>query len=159
MRQLAHLPQAIAHAQQFSDRVLVEEYIRGREATCGVIDRFRDAEHYVLPVTEIRRPNNQELWHYNDKYSGDTEEICPGWFNEEEKKAIAELSALAHKQLGLRHYSRSDFIVSPRGVYWLEVNTLPGLTRHSLLPKSLDAIGCSYDGFLDHLINLALNRR
>lgn len=159
VRQLAHLPQAIAHAQQFSDRVLVEEYIRGREATCGVIDRFRDVEHYVLPVTEIRRPNNQELWHYNDKYSGDTEEICPGWFNEEEKRTIAELSALAHKQLGLRHYSRSDFIVSPRGVYWLEVNTLPGLTRHSLLPKSLDAIGCSYDGFLDHLINLALNRR
>jgi D-alanine-D-alanine ligase len=72
---------------------------------------------------------------------------------------MSEIAALAHKELGLRHYSRSDFIVSPRGIYWLEVNTLPGLTQHSLLPKSLDAVGCSYDGFLDHLVNLALRHQ
>jgi D-alanine-D-alanine ligase len=159
VRQLAQLPAAVAQARRFSDRVLVEEYIRGREATCGVINHFRDIETYVLPAIEIRRPNHQAVWHYQDKYSGATEEVCPGWFNEEEKSKISEIAALAHQQLGLRHYSRSDFIVSPRGVYWLEVNTLPGLTQHSLLPKSLDAVGCSYDGFLHHLINLALSGR
>jgi D-alanine-D-alanine ligase len=157
VKQLNMLPAALEHALNFSDRVLVEEYIRGREATCGVINHFRDTETYVLPAIEIRRP--QEVWHYNDKYSGVTEEVCPGHFNDEEKWRMSEIAALAHKELGLRHYSRSDFIVSPRGIYWLEVNTLPGLTQHSLLPKSLDAVGCSYDGFLDHLVNLALRHQ
>ncbi len=63
-----------------------------------------------------------------------------------------------HDALGLRHYSRSDFIVSPRGIYYLETNTLPGLTAESLLPKSLKAVGVEYPDFLTHLIGLALNR-
>ena len=62
-----------------------------------------------------------------------------------------------HKALGLRHYSRSDFIVSPRGIYALEVNTLPGLTSESLFPKAMAAVGCGYADFLDHLIGLALS--
>jgi D-alanine-D-alanine ligase len=63
----------------------------------------------------------------------------------------------AHRVLGLRHYSRSDFIVTKkRGVYILEVNSLPGLTKESLLPKSLEAVGCSLPFFLDHVITLAL---
>ena len=70
---------------------------------------------------------------------------------------MQNMAAEAHKVLGLKHYSRSDFIINPkRGVYILEVNTLPGLTNESLFPKSLEAIGCSISNFLDHVITLAL---
>jgi D-alanine-D-alanine ligase len=61
--------------------------------------------------------------------------------------------------LGLRHYSRSDFIVTPRGVYFLEANTLPGLTEDSLVPHALSEAGCSLKEFVDHLINLAVERK
>jgi len=64
-----------------------------------------------------------------------------------------------HRALGLRHYSRSDFIVTPKGIYYLETNTLPGLTTESLLPKALAAIGVSFRDFLAHLVNLALGRK
>jgi D-alanine-D-alanine ligase len=63
-----------------------------------------------------------------------------------------------HRALDLRHYSRSDFIVTPRGIYYLETNTLPGMTEESLLPKSLAAVGVSFPDFLSHLVDLALKR-
>jgi len=142
-----------------SECVLVEEYISGKEATCGVIDHFRGREIYSLPPVEIRPSEGSEFFDFNAKYSGGSSEICPGNFSGEEKRQIEKTAALAHKLLGLRHYSRSDFIVSPeKGIYFLEVNTLPGLTEESLLPKSLEAIGCSMPDFLDHVLTLALDR-
>ena len=63
-----------------------------------------------------------------------------------------------HEALGLRHYSRSDFIVSPRGIYYLETNTLPGLTQESLLPKSLASVGVTLPDFFTHLVDLALRK-
>jgi D-alanine-D-alanine ligase len=61
-----------------------------------------------------------------------------------------------HKALGLRHYSRSDFIVSPRGIYYLETNSLPAMTGESLFPKSLSAVGISLSDFFSHIVGLAL---
>lgn len=152
------LKQAIAECFKFSDKVLVEEYIRGKEATVGVLDHFRNQSSYALPPIEIRRPGNQDIWTYADKYNGQTQEICPGVFSVEEKNELEKLAILAHQALGLRHYSRSDFILSPRGIYLLETNSLPGLTSESLLPKALQAVGCAYPDFLDHLVSLALNK-
>ena len=63
----------------------------------------------------------------------------------------------AHNAIGARHYSRADFIVSKKGIYILEINTLPGLTAESLLPKALSAVGSSHKELLEHLITLALN--
>ena len=84
----------------------------------------------------------------------------PGSFSGAEKEKIQKMAALAHKTLGLRHYSRSDFIVHPkRGVYFLEVNTLPGMTSHSLMPKLVEKEGYSLTQFIDHLLNLALSGR
>lgn len=144
---------------KYSDRVIVEEYIKGREATVGVLEQFRDQEHYALPPIEIRRPGGADIWTYNDKYNGATEEICPGNFSQEEKRELEYLARTAHRALGLRHYSRSDFIISPRGIYLLETNSLPGLTSESLLPKALAAVGCNYPDFLDHLVRLALKNK
>ena len=78
---------------------------------------------------------------------------------------LQRAARVMHRALGLRHYSRSDFIVAPRkgelgaeSVYYLETNTLPGLTSESLLPKSLAAVGVSFSDFLSHLVNLALGK-
>ena len=139
---------------------LVEEYIPGREATCGVLENFRGQNTYALPPIEIVHASPQNFFDYDAKYSGQSQEICPGRFSADEKREIERMSALVHDALGLRHYSRSDFIVSPkRGIYFLEINTLPGLTNESLLPKSLDAVGMKFKDFLHHVIGLALDRK
>ncbi len=152
------LPQAISACLQISDSVLVEEFIRGREATCGVVEKMRGHDIYPLYPTEIVPPPKQ-TYDYDAKYNSvETKIVCPGRFAPEEKHQIARLAVLAHEKLGLRHYSRSDFIVSPRGIYYLETNTLPGLTDHSLVPKAVSAAGINYGDFLDHLIKLALGK-
>lgn len=134
---------------------IVEEYITGKEATCGVIDNFRGKDIYTLPPLEIVPPTGK-LFDYEHKYDGSSKHICPGNFTAEEKKTIEKFSALIHKRLGLSHYSCSDFVVSPkRGVYFLEVNTLPRLTDESPLSKSLHAVGVSIKDFLHHTLHLA----
>jgi D-alanine-D-alanine ligase len=156
---LPDLENAVAEALKYSDQALIEEYISGKEATCGVIDNFRNEAVYALLPVEIRKPNESDFFDYQAKYGGLSQEICPGNFTAKEKETIQKMAKEAHKALGLRHYSRSDFIINPRrGIYILETNTLPGLTGESLLPKSLKAVGCSLPDFLDHLISLALSK-
>ncbi len=154
---LPELAEAINTCFQYSSLVLVERFIQGEEATCGVVDNLRGEEIYPLFPIEIRKPGKKEVWTYDDKYSGATQEICPGNFSDEVKQEIQNLAAKAHQALGLRHYSRSDFIIAPNGhIYLLETNSLPGLTSESLLPKALAAHGISYPQFLDHVLTLAL---
>ncbi len=142
------------------ESAIVEEYIMGREATCAVVDELRNQKTYALPVIEIIPPEGKRLFDYHAKYSGESREICPAHFETNIKMAIEDMSKRIHTALGLSHYSRSDFIVSPRrGVYFLEVNSLPGLTSESLLPKSLEAVGVTMPQFITHVINLALNER
>jgi D-alanine-D-alanine ligase len=92
------------------------------------------------------------------KYDGTTTEIVPGRFSKIISDELMRQARLMHEALGLRHYSRSDFIVSPRGIYFLETNTLPGMTGESLLPKSLASVGVKFGDFLSHLVELALGR-
>ncbi len=134
------------------DAVLVEEFIRGREATVGVLQDFRGQSLYVLPPIEIVPPGGQPFFSSEVKYNGTTEEICPGRFSFDEKVKLAEAAALAHTALHLDHYSRSDFMVRNGEVYFLEVNTLPGLTSESLLPKAAAAIGLEFNDLVKHLV-------
>jgi D-alanine-D-alanine ligase len=155
-RNFTEFESGIVSAFQHASTLLIEEYIAGREATCGVIDAFRGEDTYVLFPIEIVPAKKDAFFDYHAKYSGTTDEICPGRFSAAEKEEIQRIARFAHQSLGLRHYSRSDFIVSPRGVYFLEVNTLPGLTEQSLVPKALAAHGASLPEFLKHVINLAV---
>ena len=142
------------------DKVIVEELIKGKEATCGVLENFRGEDIYALFPIEIVPKKEQKFYDFESKYSNDNgaEHICPGNFTKEETEEIKRMATLIHKSVGARHYSRSDFIVHPkRGVYALEINTLPGLTPTSLIPDEMTAIGSSYGELLDHLIKLALN--
>lgn len=134
--------------------VLIEEMIRGREATAGVIENLRSESLYPLPTVEIIPPA-KDFFSYNAKYSGTTREVCPAQFPRKVSDELMKSAQTMHQALGLRHYSRSDFIVSPRGIYYLETNTLPGMTPESLLPRSLAAVGVKFPDFLIHLIGLA----
>ena len=138
--------------------VLVEECIRGREATAGIVENLRGETLYSLPPAEIIPPDG-EFFNYKNKYDGSTREIIPGNFSRVANEELQRAAKVMHRALGLRHYSRSDFIVTPKGIYYLETNTLPGLTTESLLPKALAAIGVSFRDFLAHLVNLALGRK
>lgn len=138
--------------------VLVEEVIKGTEATAGVVEQLRDEALYALPPVEIVPPQN-DFFSYEAKYSGQTQEIVPGRFTPGVRDELMRLARVLHEGLELRHYSRSDFIISPKGIYFIETNTLPGMTTESLMPKSLAAVGVSFPDFLSHLVGLAQNDR
>lgn len=157
-RSFPELEEAILSASHTVQDILIEEFLKGEEATCGVIDGFRGEESYATLPTEIIPPEASEFFDYDAKYSGKSQEICPGNFSREESRELQDLARRAHRSVGARHYSRSDFIITPRGIYILEINTLPGLTGESLLPKSLRAVGSSLSEFLDHVIGLAITR-
>ena len=156
-RTVHELEQALAKAFAYDTEALIEEYISGREATCGVIEGFRGEAMYSLLPVEIIPDAGREFFDHEAKYAGKSKEICPGNFLAQEIKTIQDASVAVHKALSLRHYSRSDFIVHPkRGIYILEVNTLPGLTDESLFPLSLTAVGSTLSEFLDHVLHSTL---
>lgn len=141
------------------NEVLIEEVIPGTEITCGVIEAFRGDDIYTLLPVEIVPPQEKDFFDYEAKYTGITNEICPARITPETSRAVQEAARIAHEAIGARHYSRSDFILTPKNeLYILELNTQPGLTEESLLPKPLKAIGCSLGQFCGHVITRALNR-
>lgn len=146
---------AIDRLRPLGQDIMVEEYRKGKEATAGVIDHFRDAPRYALLPVEIRPAGKSPIFDYHAKYDGASEEICPGNFSRIESEELQRIAVAMHDALNLRHYSRSDFIVARDGIYYLETNTLPGLTEESLFPKSLAAHGSSLGEFVDHLLTIA----
>lgn len=146
------LKQAIVAAKKYDDVVVVEEYIKGREFSIGVIDGV------ALPIIEIIP--KQGFYDYKNKYqSGLTEEICPANLDEKNTKKMQELAVKAYKSLGLKVYSRIDFILSNNEIpYCLEANTLPGMTPTSLLPQEAAQIGLDYDALCEKIIELSLKK-
>jgi len=138
---------------------IIEEYISGREITCGVIDSMSIGEPYATYPVEIILPEETEFFNYEVKYNSKILEVCPANLLPKTTKKIQEHAVKAHKALGMRHYSCSDFILSKRGLYILETNSLPGLTERSLLPKALKTAGLEFPKFLDYVITLALERK
>lgn len=159
VRDLKSLTKALQDAAVFDSKILVEQYIKGREATCGVTEDFRGEKYYAMLPIEIIPPPKADFFDREVKYNGETKEICPANFDKKINEKLQEMAIIAHKALGMRHYSRSDFIVTEKGdIYILETNSLPGMTPNSLIPKALIAVGSSYAEFLDHLIILALKK-
>ncbi len=131
------------------NRLLVEDYIAGIEITAGILDNI------ALPVIEIIPPPG-EWFSYENKYSGKTQEIpnAPSLsLNQQEK--VKKIALTIHNILGCKDFSRSDFIFSNGNFYALEINTIPGLTKQSLLPKAASAAGFSFKEVTDILINNA----
>ena len=146
---------AVRNAAKHEEYV-IEPYIAGIEATCGVLERS-DGSIIALPPIEI--VPGEGAFDYAAKYLlKSTQEICPGRFAPEVSAALMDQAARAHRALSCTGYSRSDFIVSPTGLVYLETNTLPGLTAASLYPKALKAQGIEFADFLHDQIELAKRR-
>lgn len=146
---------AVRNAAKHEEYV-IEPYITGVEATCGVLER-PDGSIIALPPVEIIPGEGN--FDYAAKYLlSSTQEICPGRFSPEITAALKEQAALAHRAMSCTGYSRSDFIVSGNGLVYLETNTLPGLTKSSLYPKALKAEGIAFVDFLRGLVELAERR-
>jgi len=152
---------AVNDAFKVSETIILEEFIRGREATCGVLDNSNGSDVYALYPIEIKYPGDKKIWDFESKYSDEKHTcLCPSTFDTSIKKEIQKMSHMAHCIMELDHYSRSDFIVSDDGeVYFLEVNTLPGLTEGSLYPLALKSAGIDMSHFLDHVLTLAIKRK
>ena len=140
------------------DEYVIEPFIAGTEATCGVLEQ-EDGSVIALPPIEIIPAQGGFGFDYRAKYLAKaTEEICPGRFAEKVSQGIMDQALRAHRALSCRGYSRTDFIVSGSGPVFLETNTLPGLTRASLYPKALKAQGIDFAAFLQQQISLAEHR-
>jgi D-alanine-D-alanine ligase len=135
---------------------LIEPFISGVEATCGVLEHL-DGSVTALPPVEIIAAEGE--FDYKAKYlAKTTQEICPGRFAPDISARIMDQAVRAHRALSCCGYSRSDFIVSAQGPVYLETNTLPGLTKASLYPKALKAQAIEFADFLQDQIALAAKR-
>ncbi|WP_315838058.1 ATP-grasp domain-containing protein [Bradyrhizobium prioriisuperbiae] len=148
---------AVRTAAKTEDYV-VEPFIAGVEATCGVLEQS-DGSLISLPPIEIIPADGGFGFDYRAKYLAKaTQEICPGRFSQEITALLMDKALRAHRVLSCRGYSRTDFIISDKGPIYLETNTLPGLTKASLYPKALKAQGIEFVDFLHDQIALAEKR-
>lgn len=144
---------AIKKARRFDKEVLVEQYIQGREFTVPVLGN----KHLeAFPVIEIR-PKANSFFDYESKYKiGGAEEIVPANISKGLTSKLQEAAMKVHRILGCGGMTRSDFIVDGKSqIYFLEINTIPGMTKNSLVPKSAAAAGVSMTEVLDKIISLA----
>lgn len=144
---------ALADAGHYGSQVLVEQYIKGREFSCGVL------EGESLPPIEIIP--KEGFYNYRNKYqAGATLEVCPASISGEAEAQMRSIARRIHMLLRLTAYSRSDFILDEEDRPWfLEVNTLPGMTPVSLLPQEAAAIGIDYDTLCAKIIDASLKER
>lgn len=144
------VPAAVDLALQYSGKALIEEYISGHEVTVGILD------NKALPVLEIKPKH--ALYDYECKYtSGMSEYEVPAKFPDDIKKELQEQAVRAFSVLGCRGYGRADFRLSEdMKPYCLEINTLPGMTSTSLVPKMAKAAGISFEELIDTIIKLSL---
>lgn len=150
------LAKAVAAAFKLDREVLVEEFIKGRELTCGVLDKFNGEYFSALPVTEIIPVKSHKFFNYQAKYkTGHANEITPAPLDEILYKKAQDIAVKAHQVLGCKGYSRTDMILKNGNgtIYVLETNTLPGMTKNSLLPKAATEAGLSFSQLLDHIIS------
>jgi D-alanine-D-alanine ligase len=139
-----------------TEEYVVEPFIAGAEATCGVLEQS-DGSLIALPPVEIIPAEGGFGFDYRAKYlAKSTQEICPARFSPELNAEIMHQAVRAHRALSCGGYSRSDFIISDKGPIFLETNTLPGLTKASLYPKALKAQGIEFADFLQDQIALAV---
>lgn len=144
------LPAAFDLAKSYSQRILVEEFVEGHEVTVAVL------ENQPLPVLEIKPKHN--VYDYECKYtSGMSEYVVPAEIPDEVAKQIQAQALAAHISLGCEVYSRADFrLTIDMKAYCLEVNSLPGMTSTSLVPKMAKAVGISFEELIEKIIILSL---
>tara|TARA_B100000315_G_scaffold247753_1_gene276887 strand:- start:324 stop:1265 length:942 start_codon:yes stop_codon:yes gene_type:complete len=153
VEQASELETAFSEALRYDSHVLCEAYLKGAEVTVGVVG------DQALPVVEVRP--TRKFYDYTAKYTaGMTEYLVPAPLDASVTKEVQRLGVAAHQALGCHGFSRVDFIVSEeQGPKILEVNTIPGLTKLSLLPKAAQAVGLSFSDLCEKLLASSQKRK
>ena len=156
IKRKSEFPRAIKKAFAASEIVMLQEYIRGNEVTCGVLDV--DGKPLAFPPTQII-PQKRGFFDYHAKYvPGASREVTPPELPREIIRKIQNAALLAHRVLGCSGLSRTDMIVKNGKIYMLETNTIPGMTETSLCPQAAKAAGIGLPELLDKIIQGALRR-
>ena len=144
---------ALENSFRYEDEVLVEAYIKGREFACGIIDGEALPPIEIIPKTGF--------FDYANKYQdGATNEVCPADIPKDVEERMMDLTVRAFHALKLNVYSRADFLLDDQGrLYCLEMNTLPGMTAASLLPKEAKVVGIEYGDLCDLIIQKSIEAR
>jgi D-alanine-D-alanine ligase len=149
---LDKLDGALEESFKYEERAIIEEFLPGMEVSCGILG---NKSPVALPVIEICPKNN--FFDYEAKYTaGKCEEIVPARLSEETTKKVQEYALKVFELVGARGFIRVDFVIKDNDPVILEMNTIPGLTPNSLLPKEAKAAGIEYPQLLDKMIELAL---
>ncbi len=149
------LRMAIENAYREDDEIIIEAFLDGTEVSVGVITY--QGKTKVLPITEIVTEN--DFFDYEAKYEGKSQEITPARISEIQEKKVVELAKRAYEVLKMKGYSRSEFIFVADEPYMLEMNTTPGLTTESILPKQAKAAGISLIELFGSAIDEALKKK
>jgi D-alanine-D-alanine ligase len=158
IRDYRELTAALDAALALDEEVYAEEYIEGREVTCGVLDVDPEGRLRALEVTEIR-PKTAAFFDFEAKYTpGASEEITPAPLDTDTTNEVKQMAVDVHEIVGCSGWSRSDFIIGEEGPVWLEVNTVPGLTETSLYPQAARAAGIPFNQLVLMFIEHALRR-
>ena len=148
VRKAEDLPEAIRFAFSEGPSVIIEQGIPGQEFTCAA---YADAEGVKsLPVIQI--VTEHDYFDYDAKYNGQSQEICPAPISEDLSGHIQEVSKRIYSHLGCSGVVRMDYILAEDGLYFLEVNTIPGMTSASLVPKMVRTAGLDITDFLTGII-------
>lgn len=142
---------AVELAFGYEDSIMVEEFIKGREFSVGVIDGK------ALPVIEIEPLEG--FYDYKNKYDGSTKETCPANIEKDMAEKMMRWAEKACEAVGITTYARVDEMIDQEGnIFCLEINTLPGMTPTSLLPQEAQAVGMSYDELTQKIIDISLQK-
>ena len=152
---IVQLPEAIADVLDAFGAAIVEEYVRGHDASVGVIENFRGQDLYALPPVHTIAPDGQRFVSFASHEKGEATHIAPSSFSQSDKEMLEESARMVHNALGLSHFSHSDFRLTPKGPVLLEVNAIPALYPGAAFPKALEAVGSSVREFAEHAISLA----
>jgi len=151
------LASAVEEAFLYDDTVMVEAYVKGIEITVSIIGND-DLE--ALPIVEIIPDKAHDFFNYKAKYTaGETREICPARISDALAEKAVSIAKRAHQALFCRGCSRTDMIIRDNDIFVLETNTIPGMTKMSLLPLAAEAAGISFSQLMDRMIDLALEHQ
>ena len=144
------LAQAIEAAYREDNEVIIESFIKGTELSCGLMKT--GGKDYIFPVTEI--VSHKEFFDYEAKYTvGMADEITPARVAEELQKKVQELSSQIYDYLDCRGLVRVDFIARGNQIYFLELNSVPGMSKESIVPKQIRAAGYSEEEIIENIIS------
>lgn len=143
----------ILKAYNEDSAILIESFLEGTEVSVGVIQYKNELK--VLPITEIVSEN--DFFDYEAKYEGKSQEITPARISEEQQSRVEEVAKKVYKSLNMFGFTRAEYIFVNNEPYFLEINTVPGLTEESILPQQAKEAGISLAQLFENAIQMALN--